>query len=206
MQLSQCQIPQKYILILGFCSPKSRTGIIDHLPHDNSKPKMPYSKKKPPQLLGLPSQPRHSRVIRSEGPLDEEAPFDFTRCPKYEYLPIQAHQIRLITLRGGRSQAPLRCRLEALGFAKVRERKNYSALSYSCKHLPSCDIIRCGISHPNGFNSESLMSFRGKRKRSSPHPHGRGQWFGATTSCETEPLSSIASTTSRTQRRRPTLG
>ncbi|PMD24672.1 HET-domain-containing protein [Hyaloscypha hepaticicola] len=92
---------------------------------------MPYSKSKPPQYLGLPSQPGDSRVIRSEGPLDEEAPFDFAQYPKYEYLPIQAHQIRLITLRGGRSQAPLRCQLKALDFAKGRRNHNYSALSYS---------------------------------------------------------------------------
>lgn len=156
MQLSHCQIPQKYILILGSCSPKFRTEIIDYLPLDNSKAEMPYSKSEPPQYLGLPSQPRHSRVIRSEGPLDEEAPFDFTRYPKYEYLPIQAHQIRLITLRGGRSQAPLRCRLKALDFAKVRKKNNYNALSYSCKHLPSCNLIRCGISHLNGFNSDVI--------------------------------------------------
>ncbi len=156
MPLSHCQIPPKYIQILGSALLKFRTGITDHLLRDNSKPKMPYSKKGPPQLLGLPSQPRHSRVICSEGPLDEEAPFDFTRYPKHEYLPIQANQIRLITLRGGSSQAPLRCRLKALDFAEVRTNRNYSAISYSCEHLPSCDLSRCWTSHLYGFNSDVI--------------------------------------------------
>ena len=85
-----------------------------------------------PKPLGVPSQSH--RLISSEGPLDEEEPHDFDQYRSYQYLPVESHQVRFLSLCGGQPQAPIFGRLQALDFAEVqRHPKFYDALSYACR-------------------------------------------------------------------------
>jgi hypothetical protein len=92
---------------------------------------MAHCVRKTPPLLGVPSQTH--RHVYSDGPLDEEEPHDFEQYRDHQYSPIESHQIRLLTLCGGRPQAPIFGQLQGFDFAEVQSHaKLYNALSYAC--------------------------------------------------------------------------
>jgi hypothetical protein len=93
---------------------------------------MAHHIRRPPQPLGVPAQPRNR--VQSEGPLEDEEHHDFDQYRAYKYSPIESHQMRLLTLRGGRPQEPILGRLQTFDFSDTQEQQNiYNTLSYSCK-------------------------------------------------------------------------
>jgi hypothetical protein len=156
-----------------------------------------------PRLLGVPSQSlslsRRSRLILSDGPLDDEDHHDFSQYPAYEYLPIQSHQIRLLTLCGGRPQEPLLCRLQVLDFSEIRDTWNtYNALSYSCKllifsahHVIFPESLSSLVSRCNAEEKP----FRGQRRSNPSHPRRGGDKYSTVLSFETELIPRPTSTT-----------
>jgi hypothetical protein len=158
-----------------------------------------HNTRRAPPLLGVPSQSR--RLIHSEGPLEEEAPFDFSPFSAYEYLPIQSHQVRLLTLCGGPPQMPIICRLQIFDFSEIQDNRNrYNALSYSCKF--PCILTHHVIFPPVSNAPGTLLKFfRGQRRKTSSHSYRGGRWSCKTISCQAKSLSSFAPPKGRTQLR-----
>jgi hypothetical protein len=137
-----------------------------------------------PKPLGVPSQSH--RLISSEGPLDEEEPHDFDQYRSYQYLPVESHQVRFLSLCGGQPQAPIFGRLQALDFAEVqRHPKFYDALSYACRLFQLRFMRLVLFASLNSSLSRFLShyhihltasSFRGRRKANPSYPHRRWDW------------------------------